>query len=87
MLRLVHTCIYAWTSFRKKSMIYARYSQLTCDLCMEFQELLQGVVGWEALNPIVGHPVLSPALWTLDMPLDIVHQALHALLAVRVLTW
>ena len=54
---------------------------------MEFQELLQGVVGWEALYPIVGHPVLSPALWTLDLSLDVVHQALHARLeAVVVLT-
>ena len=51
---------------------------------MQLQELLQGVVGWEPLYAVVGYPVLGPAFRALDLSLDIVHQTLHALLAVAV---
>ena len=55
---------------------------------MELEELLESVVGREALDPVVGDPVLRPALGALDLPLDIVHQPLHAgLQAVAVLAW
>lgn len=55
---------------------------------MEFQELCEGVVGGEPLDPVVGYPVLRPALRALDLPLDVVHQPLHAgVQAVRVLAW
>ena len=61
---------------------------LTCYLCMEFQESLQGVVGGEALDTVVGYPVLRPAFRTLDLALHVVDQALHAgLQTVGVLAW
>ena len=54
---------------------------------MELQEPGQGVVGGEALYAIVRDPMFGPALRALDLPLDVVHQALHARLeAVVVLT-
>ena len=55
---------------------------------MEFQKLGERVVGGETLNPVVGYPVLCPTFRTLDLPLDVVHQPLHAgVEAVGVLTW
>jgi hypothetical protein len=55
---------------------------------MKLQELLQGVVCWKALDAIIGNAMLSPALRTLDLPFDIVDQALHARLhTVGVLAW
>ena len=55
---------------------------------MEFQKLGERIVGWEALNPVVGNPVLCPTFRTLDLPLDVVHQPLHAgVQAVGVLAW
>ena len=54
---------------------------------MKFQKFGERVVGGEPLDPIVRDPVLCPALWTLDLALHIVHQALHARVqTVRVLT-
>ena len=38
---------------------------LTRDLRVKLQELLQGVVGGEALDSIVGDAMLGPALWAL----------------------
>ena len=62
--------------------------QLTCYLCMEFQEPGEGVVGGEALYAIVRDPMFGPALRALDLPLDVVHQPLHAgVEAVGVLAW
>ena len=37
------------------------------DLRVELEELLQGVVGGEALDPVVGDPVLRPTLRTFDL--------------------
>ena len=60
----------------------------TCYLGMQLQELGERVVCGEALDPVVGDPVLGPALRALHLPLHIVHQALHAgLQAVGVLAW
>ena len=58
----------------------------TCDVGMELQESLQRDVGRKSLDAVVGHAVFRPTLRTLDLPLDVVHQALHAgVQAVRVL--
>ena len=51
---------------------------LTCDVGMELQESLQRDVGRKSLYAVVWHAVLRPTLRTLDLPLDVVHQALHA---------
>ena len=45
---------------------------------MELQESLQRDVGRKSLYAVVWHAVLRPTLRTLDLPLDVVHQALHA---------
>ena len=50
---------------------------VTCNVRVEVYEPLQGDVGREALDAVVRHPVLRPALGTLHLPLDIVHQALR----------
>ena len=55
---------------------------------MELQEPGQGVVGGEALYAIVRDPMFGPALRAFDLPLDVVHQPLHAgVEAVGVLAW
>ena len=60
----------------------------TCYFCMQLEELGERVVGGEALDAVVGDPVLGPALRALHLPLHVVHQALHARVqAVRVLAW
>ena len=50
----------------------------TCDVGMELQESLQRDVGRKSLDAVVGHAVFRPTLRTLDLPLDVVHEALHA---------
>ena len=50
----------------------------TCDVGMELQESLQRDVGRKSLDAVVGHAVFRPTLRTLDLPLDIVHEPLHA---------
>ena len=50
---------------------------VTCNVRVEVYEPLQGDVGREALDAVVRHPVLRPALGTLYLPLDVVHQALR----------
>ena len=55
---------------------------------MKFQEPGEGVVGGEALYAIVRDPMFGPALRAFDLPLDVVHQTLHAgVEAVGVLAW
>ena len=55
---------------------------------MKFQKPGEGVVGGEALYAIVRDPMFGPALRALDLPLDVVHQPLHAgVEAVGVLAW
>ena len=50
----------------------------TCDVGMELQESLQRDVGRKSLDAVVGHAVFRPTLRTLDLPLDVVHEPLHA---------
>ena len=45
---------------------------------MELQESLQRDVGRKSLDAVVGHAVFRPTLRTLDLPLDVVHEPLHA---------
>jgi hypothetical protein len=60
----------------------------TCNFRVQLEELGERIVGGKALDPVVGDPVLGPALRALDLPLHIVHQALHAgVQAVGVLAW
>ena len=55
---------------------------------MKLQELGERVVGGEPLDPVVGDPVLGPALRALDLPLHVVNQPLHTgVQAVAVLAW
>ena len=55
---------------------------------MKFQKPGEGVVGGEALYAIVRDPMFGPALRAFDLPLDVVHQTLHAgVEAVGVLAW
>ena len=55
---------------------------------MKLQEPGEGVVGGEALDAIVRDPMFGPALRAFDLPLDVVHQTLHAgVEAVGVLAW
>ena len=55
---------------------------------MQFQELLERIVGRESLNAIVGNSVLCPTVGTFDESLDIIDQTLHAGLHTKgVLTW
>ena len=61
----LHISSITWRHAKARPYVHLCYSQLTCDLCMEFQELLQGVVGGEALDSIVGDAMLGPALWAL----------------------
>ena len=48
---------------------------------------MQGNICRKPLYPVVRDPMFGPTLGTLDLPLDVVHQALHARLeAVVMLT-
>ena len=64
--------------FVSLSQIFLLQKKHTCDVGMELQESLQRDVGRKSLYAVVWHAVLRPTLRTLDLPLDVVHQALHA---------
>ena len=51
---------------------------------MELEELLECVVGWEALDPVVGDPVLRTTLGAFDLPAHVLpsdhsHKTMSAL--------